>query len=51
MGLGLLIRRLGHRLELFETTSADVEIHYERFLPTPKDGTQGIRVLVHPESE
>ncbi|KAL4732999.1 cytochrome P450 [Aspergillus similis] len=51
MGLGLLIRRLGHRLELFETTREDVEIHYDRFLPTPKDGTQGIRVLVHPESE
>jgi hypothetical protein len=51
MGLGLLIRRLGDRLELFETTSADVEIHYDRFVPTPREGTQGIRVLVRPASE
>jgi hypothetical protein len=51
MGLGLLIRRLGDRLELFETTSSDVEIHYDRFVPTPREGTEEIRILVRPASE
>ncbi|KAE8143640.1 cytochrome P450 [Aspergillus pseudotamarii] len=46
MGIGLLVRRLGSRMKLFETTREDVEIHYDRFVPTPKDGTKGIRVLV-----
>ncbi|KAE8313510.1 putative cytochrome P450 [Aspergillus transmontanensis] len=46
MGIALLIRRLGSRMKLFETTREDVEIHYDRFVPTPKDGTKGIRVLV-----
>ncbi|OAQ58690.1 cytochrome P450 oxidoreductase [Pochonia chlamydosporia 170] len=47
MCLGLLFRRLGSRLELFETTEQDVEIYYDRFVPTPRDGTQGIRVLIN----
>ncbi|PLB36812.1 cytochrome P450 [Aspergillus candidus] len=49
MCIGLLVRRLGSRMELFETTLEDVEIHFDRFVPTPKDGTQGIRVLVRAE--
>lgn len=46
MALGLLIRRMGSSLRLFETTKRDVEMVYDRFVPTPEDGTKGIRVLV-----
>lgn len=49
MCIGLLMRRLGSRMELFQTTTDDVEIHFDRFVPTPKDGTQGIRVMIHAE--
>lgn len=49
MCIGLLMRLLGSRLELFETTLEDVEIHFDRVVPAPKDGTQGIRVLVRAE--
>ncbi|KAJ6092288.1 cytochrome P450 [Penicillium canescens] len=51
MGIGLLVRRLGGRMQLFETTKEDVEIHYDRFVPTPKDGTKGVRVLIQPEAK
>jgi hypothetical protein len=51
MGIGLLIRRLGGRMQLFETTKEDIEIHYDRFVPTPKDGTKGVRVLIQPEAK
>ncbi|EGX94785.1 cytochrome P450, putative [Cordyceps militaris CM01] len=44
--LALLFRRLGDRMELFETTRKDVEIYYDRFVPTPRYGTKGIRILV-----
>ncbi|KAJ6134167.1 cytochrome P450 [Penicillium sp. IBT 18751x] len=46
MGIGLLMRRMGSHFKLHETTREDVEICYDRFVPTPKDTTQGIRVLV-----
>lgn len=46
MAIGLLIHRFGSRMKLFETSRDDVEIHYDRFVPTPKDGTKGIRVLI-----
>ena len=46
MGLGLLVRRLGDQMCLYETTKEDVEIKYDRFVPMPKDETKGIRVLV-----
>lgn len=49
MALGLLIRRMGPCMRLFETDRDDVEIHYDRFVPTPKDGTKGIRVLILPD--
>jgi hypothetical protein len=48
MVFGLLIRRMGSSMSLFETSKEDVEIHYDRFVPTPKDGTKGIRVVVLP---
>lgn len=46
MTLGLLIRRMGSQLRLFETDKDDVEIHFDRFVPTPKQGTKGIRCLI-----
>lgn len=46
MGLGIIIRRLGSELSLFETNESDVEIHRDRFVPVPADGTKGIRVLL-----
>lgn len=51
LAFGLLIRRMGSSLRLFNTTKDDVEIHYDRFVPTPKDGTKGIRITVLPGSE
>lgn len=48
MTLGLLIRRMGSQFRLFETDKEDVEIHFDRFVPTPKQGTKGIRCLILP---
>ncbi|KAK2030379.1 oxoglutarate/iron-dependent oxygenase [Colletotrichum zoysiae] len=48
MVFGLLIRRMGSSMSLFCTTKEDVEIHYDRFVPTPKDGTRGVRVIIQP---
>ncbi|OJD28710.1 cytochrome p450 [Diplodia corticola] len=45
-GIAGLVRRLGPRLQLFETDLSDVELLYDRFVPTPKLDTKGIRVLV-----
>ena len=47
----MLFRRVGPNLRLFETTKEDVEIHYDRFVPTPKDGTKGVRIVILPEAE
>jgi Cytochrome P450 len=44
--LAALVLRLGDRLELFETTTEDVELHRDVFAVRPKPGTKGIRVLV-----
>jgi hypothetical protein len=46
MVLGLLVRRLGSRMNLFEKIKSDVEIYYDRFVPTPIDSTKGIRVTI-----
>ncbi|KAK1976428.1 oxoglutarate/iron-dependent oxygenase [Colletotrichum cereale] len=51
MAFGLLIRRMGSNMGLFETDKEDVEIHYDRFVPTPKDGTKGVRVVILPKSD
>ena len=48
MVIGLLIRRMGSSMSLFGTGKEDVEIHYDRFVPTPKDGTKGVRVVIFP---
>lgn len=41
-----IVLRLGDRLELFETTTEDVEIHRDVFAMRPKRESKGIRVLV-----
>ncbi|KAH6674962.1 putative cytochrome P450 [Halenospora varia] len=46
MALAAVIRTFGDRLELFETTAEDVEIYHDVFVPVPKAGSKGIRVLV-----
>ncbi|WEW59639.1 hypothetical protein PRK78_005118 [Emydomyces testavorans] len=45
LGLAGVVRRLGDRLELFETTSKDVEFKHDYFLPIPAT-SNGVRVLV-----
>jgi hypothetical protein len=49
MALAAVIRTFGDRLELFETTAEDVEICHDVFVPVPKAGSKGIRVLVRQE--
>jgi len=44
--LAALVLRLGDRMELFETTADDVELHHDVFAVRPKPGSKGIRVLV-----
>jgi len=44
--LAALVLRLGDKLELFETTAKDVELHHDIFAVRPKPGSKGIRVLV-----
>lgn len=48
MVFGLLIRRMGSSMSLFETGKEDVEIHYDRFVPTPMEETKGVRVVISP---
>ncbi|KAI0550319.1 putative cytochrome P450 [Xylaria curta] len=47
MVTGLLLRRLGSRLDLYETGLGDVTILHDCFVPLPKLDTKGIRVLVN----
>ncbi|OCK93440.1 cytochrome P450 [Cenococcum geophilum 1.58] len=44
--LAAIFRRLGDRLELYETTIEDIRMQRDVFVPRPKHGTKGIRVLV-----
>ncbi|KAI2628686.1 putative cytochrome P450 [Hypoxylon sp. NC1633] len=46
MVTGILLRRLGPRLRLFETGVDDVKILHDCFVPLPKLDTKGIRVLL-----
>lgn len=46
MATGLILRRLGTRLRLFETLEDDVEILHDCFVPTPKADTKGIRITI-----
>ncbi|KAF2137173.1 uncharacterized protein K452DRAFT_291838 [Aplosporella prunicola CBS 121167] len=46
IGLASLIRFLGDRLELFETTKEDVRFYRDDFVPGVKPGSKGVRVLV-----
>ncbi|EKG12713.1 Cytochrome P450 [Macrophomina phaseolina MS6] len=45
-GIAAVVRRFGHRLELFKTDLTDVDMLHDLFVPTPKLDTQGVRVLV-----
>lgn len=42
--LAALFRRF--EMELFETNTSDVEMRYDMFLPEPKRGSKGVRVLI-----
>ncbi|KAL2011466.1 hypothetical protein VTN00DRAFT_4184 [Thermoascus crustaceus] len=46
MTLAAVVRRFGDRLQLYETTTEDVVMHRDIFIPVPKAGSKGIRVLV-----
>ncbi|KAI1141447.1 putative cytochrome P450 [Hypoxylon sp. FL0543] len=46
MVTGLLFRRLGRHLRLYETGLDDVEVLHDFFMPTPKLDSKGIRVLL-----
>ncbi|KAI1380471.1 putative cytochrome P450 [Hypoxylon crocopeplum] len=46
MVTGLLLRRLGPRLRLYETGIDDVKILHDCFVPLPKLDTKGIRVVI-----
>ncbi|KAI6091573.1 putative cytochrome P450 [Hypoxylon rubiginosum] len=46
MVVGLILRRLGPRLRLYETGLDDVEILHDLFVPIPKLDTKGIRVRI-----
>ncbi|KAE8361743.1 cytochrome P450 [Aspergillus caelatus] len=44
MGIGILIRRLGDRMQLFETDRTDVDMVEDCFVPVPKRESKGVRV-------
>lgn len=44
--LPAIVLRIIDRLELFETTKADVEYDHDNFVPAPKAGSKGVRVLM-----
>ncbi|MCJ1391688.1 hypothetical protein MMC18_004553 [Xylographa bjoerkii] len=44
IGLATLFRRFS--FELYQTDRSAVDLHMDRFVPRPKPGTQGVRVLV-----
>ncbi|KAI1416450.1 putative cytochrome P450 [Hypoxylon sp. FL1857] len=46
MVTGLLFRRMGPHLRLYETGHDDVEMLHDFFMPTPKLDSKGIRVLL-----
>ncbi|BAE64654.1 cytochrome P450 [Aspergillus flavus] len=44
MGIGILIRRLGDRMQLFETDRTDVDMVEDCFVPVPRRESNGVRV-------
>lgn len=44
LGIATIFRRF--QMELYDTTSEAIEFHMDRFVPKPKPGTKGVRVLV-----
>jgi hypothetical protein len=49
MVFGLLVRRMGSSMGLFKTDKEVFEIHYDRFEPTLREGTRGVRVVISPK--
>ena len=46
LGLASVLRRFGERMELFETGREDVELAHDMFMPQPRKGSQGVRVMI-----
>lgn len=44
MGIGILIRRLGDRMQVFETDRTDVDMVEDCFVPVPRRESNGVRV-------
>lgn len=49
MALAAVVRRFGDGMQLFETTVDDVDIHHDIFVPMPKAGSKGVRVVIRDE--
>ncbi|OTB00292.1 hypothetical protein M426DRAFT_267883 [Hypoxylon sp. CI-4A] len=43
---GLIFRRLGSRMKLYETDHSDIEMMHDYFVPVPKLDSKGVRVLL-----
>lgn len=46
IALVTVLRRLGDRMELFETDIDDIRVQRDFFVPKTKVGTKGVRVLI-----
>ncbi|KAI5862571.1 cytochrome P450 [Durotheca rogersii] len=46
LALAALTLRVFPRMRLFETTEADVRYDHDMFVPLPKDGSKGVRVVI-----
>lgn len=40
MALAAVVRTYGDRLQLYETTAEDVDLHHDVFIPLPKRGAR-----------
>ncbi|OJD35002.1 cytochrome p450 [Diplodia corticola] len=46
IALATVLRRFGDRMELFDTTIDDVRVQRDLFIPKPRVGSKGVRVLI-----
>lgn len=46
MATGMIFRRLGSRMKLYETGFEDVESKHHPFMPYPRLDSKGIRVVL-----
>lgn len=46
IALAMVLRRMGDRMELFETDIDDVRVQRDLFVPKAKVGSKGVRVLI-----